>query len=202
MSERLPVDRASAADARPSAAEGIGAEVRAARVLLGISMRDLAARIGTSQPFVSNIENGRIFPSLRTLGRLAAALEVPVARLLPSSDRVERVAASKIARARSRSEGPVRPLLTTGDLRGVRIELAPGEVERRPVVHEGEEFLVLLQGALVLLREGLPPLRMEGGDTLWLDGTVPHRFACPDESPVPGSAFIALVGRDALEAHS
>ena len=165
-------------------------------------MRDLAARIGTSQPFVSNIENGRIFPSLRTLGRLAAALEVPVARLLPSTDRVERVAASKIGRARSRGEGPVRPLLTTGDLRGVRIELAPGEVEPRPVVHEGEEFLVLLQGVLVLLREGLAPLRMEGGDTLWLDGTVPHRFACPEESPGPGSAFIALVGRDALDAHS
>ncbi|WP_052521550.1 helix-turn-helix domain-containing protein [Agreia bicolorata] len=202
MSERLPEDSLSTTDARPSVAEGIGSEVRAARVLLGISMRDLAARIGTSQPFVSNIENGRIFPSLRTLGRLAEALEVPVARLLPSTDRVERVAASKIRRARSRNEGPVRPLLTTGELRGVRIELAPGDVERRPVVHEGEEFLVLLEGVLVLLREGLAPLRMEGGDTLWLDGTVPHRFACPDDSPVPGSAFIALVGRDALEAHS
>ncbi|SMG11153.1 helix-turn-helix domain-containing protein [Agreia pratensis] len=202
MSERLPVNPASTAENRSSVAEGIGLEVRAARVLLGISMRELAKRIGTSQPFVSNIENGRIFPSLRTLGLLATALDVPVGKLLPSTSRVERITASQIGRARARSEGPVRPLLTVGELRAVRIEIAPGEVERRPVMHEGEEFVILLAGVLILLREGLPPLRMESGDTLWLDGTVPHRFACPDESPVPGSAFIALVGHDALDSHS
>jgi transcriptional regulator with XRE-family HTH domain len=167
-----------------------------------MSMRELAGRIGTSQPFVSNIENGRIFPSLRTLGLLAAALEVPVGRLLPRTDRVEKVTAATIGRPRGRSEGHVRRLLTAGEVRAVRIEVAPGTVEARPVLHEGEEFVVLLQGVLVLLREALPPLRMERGDTLWLDGTVPHRFSCPEDSSVPGAAFVTLVGRDAVEAHS
>lgn len=202
VSERPPASRASADETRSAVAEGIGSEVRAARTLRGMSMRELAGRIGTSQPFVSNIENGRIFPSLRTLGLLASALEVPVGRLLPSTDRVEKVTAATIRRPRGRSESHVRRLLTAGELCAVRIEVSPGAVEGRPVLHEGEEFVVLLEGVLVLLREALPPLRMERGDTLWLDGTVPHRFACPEDSSVPGSAFVTLVGRDAVEAHS
>ena len=44
-------------------------------------MRELAKRIGVSSPFLSDIELGRRFPSEEVLGKLAAALNVPLADL-------------------------------------------------------------------------------------------------------------------------
>ena len=41
-------------------------------------MRELAKRIGVSSAFLSDIELGRRFPSEEVLGKLAAALNVPL----------------------------------------------------------------------------------------------------------------------------
>jgi transcriptional regulator with XRE-family HTH domain len=40
----------------------VGAATRARREAAGLSMRDLAARSGVSQPFLSQIENGQASP--------------------------------------------------------------------------------------------------------------------------------------------
>jgi HTH-type transcriptional repressor of puuD len=54
--------------------QGIGAAIRTHRTAAGLSMRELAARAGMSQPFLSNLENARAMPSVSTLYRLANAL--------------------------------------------------------------------------------------------------------------------------------
>jgi ribosome-binding protein aMBF1 (putative translation factor) len=45
----------------------IGSSVRQARLRTGLSTRELAQRASLSQPFLSNIENGRSSPSVATL---------------------------------------------------------------------------------------------------------------------------------------
>lgn len=174
----------------------IGEEVRAARTAIGLTTRQLSQRIGTSQPFVSNIENGRIYPSLRTLTLLADALEVPRSRLLPAAERVERVSAAAIRR---RGGEPAARTVLGGadrDLEVVRVELAPGEREPRPCSHDGEELVLVLDGEVDLLREGVPALRLTTGDTAWVDGAVPHRLAAPDDLPGPALALVTIaVGR-------
>ncbi len=180
-----------------TAAARVGQEIRSVRRERGLTMRQLAARIGTSQPFVSNIENGRIFPSLRTLSLLAAALEVDADQLLPSGERTERVAAATGMRRRRATEPAARRIIGGAgrDLEAYRVELAAGESEPRPFRHGGEEFILVLTGELDLLREGMPAVRLSPGDGMWIDGEVPHRLAGPAESGEgAGIALITVAG--------
>src|SRR3954470_9288818 len=59
----------------------LGARVRALRRERGLTLKELGHRAGLSHPFLSQIERGLARPSLSSVERIAAALDVPVARL-------------------------------------------------------------------------------------------------------------------------
>lgn len=59
----------------------LGEKIRATRLERGMSLRQLAAKIGCSPPFVSDIELGRRFPSEATLASIAKTLEIDVHEL-------------------------------------------------------------------------------------------------------------------------
>lgn len=59
-----------------------GSAVRRQRLRRGLSLRELASRVGVSPATVSAVENGRTGVSVTRLHQFAAALEVPVATLL------------------------------------------------------------------------------------------------------------------------
>lgn len=65
-----------------------GAALRRRRESLGISQEELAFRASLDRTYVSGIERGRRNPSLRIVGRLAAALGVPVEELFRTPDGV------------------------------------------------------------------------------------------------------------------
>ena len=55
-------------------AADVGERIRAARETAGLSQRDLAARMGTSQAAVARLEAGGVGATLTTLQRVAVAL--------------------------------------------------------------------------------------------------------------------------------
>jgi transcriptional regulator with XRE-family HTH domain len=65
-------------------AERIGPRIRARRLELGMSMRELARRLGVSPSFVSRLENGRCPPSVSTLCALTSVLGISASQLLDS----------------------------------------------------------------------------------------------------------------------
>ncbi|GAA4175177.1 helix-turn-helix domain-containing protein [Gryllotalpicola koreensis] len=170
----------------------VGAAVRAERRRLRWSMRELARTVGTSQPFVSNVENGRIFPSVEMLLRLSAALGVSPRTLLPVSEHTVVVRAAEGARRRrAKAEAPARVVLpAVRRLSSERVELTAGEVEPVVRMHAGEDFVYAVSGDVEVLRESLPPARLAPGDAMWLDGALPHRLACPADA---GQAAVALI---------
>lgn len=65
--------------------EHIGVRIRKAREALGVTATKLAEAIGASTPAtVTNIERGRNYPCMENLLRIANALDVEPATLLPS----------------------------------------------------------------------------------------------------------------------
>ena len=56
----------------------VGKKVRDAREAAGLSQRELAARMGTSQAAVARVEAGGVGATLTTLQRMAAALDLEV----------------------------------------------------------------------------------------------------------------------------
>jgi transcriptional regulator with XRE-family HTH domain len=62
--------------------EVLGANVRRHRKLAGISQEELSHRTGIKRSYISDLERGTRNPTVRALGKLAAALEVNPAALL------------------------------------------------------------------------------------------------------------------------
>lgn len=63
-----------AENARVGEYHGIAKLVVQRRAVLGISQRELASRVGTSEPAISRIESGRHATNVRTLRRVFKAL--------------------------------------------------------------------------------------------------------------------------------
>ena len=59
----------------------IGGRLRHARLMKGISLKEVAAGVGCSESFVSKLENDRVQPSLAVLHRLVALLGINVAAM-------------------------------------------------------------------------------------------------------------------------
>lgn len=83
---------------RATACEGnaLGAQLRAERDRLGLSLRELARRLDVSPSLVSQIETGKIQPSVRTLYAIVSELGVSMDAIFggPSGSKVAPVGAS------------------------------------------------------------------------------------------------------------
>lgn len=69
----------------------IGAGIRRRRRALDLTLAEVAARSGLSSPFLSQIENDRARPSMRSLQRVADALDTTAVQLLAAGETPRRV---------------------------------------------------------------------------------------------------------------
>lgn len=60
-----------------------GVSIRAERARIGISQEELGFKTGLDRTYISGIERGSRNPSLKNIAKIAAALEVPISKLLP-----------------------------------------------------------------------------------------------------------------------
>ena len=67
----------------------LGAFIRAERSVAALSLRDLAARAGVSNAYLSQVERGLHEPSIRVLKSIADALGLPLAALLEQAGVLE-----------------------------------------------------------------------------------------------------------------
>lgn len=129
----------------------VGERLRAARKERGLSLRELALRIGTSPSLISQIETGRARPSVSTLYSLAGELGVSLDDLLfPDADRPAVGGDGERWDAPGDPEAPVADAQSHGAVQRARarkrIRLASGVVwERLTSVSEpGTEFLYVI----------------------------------------------------------
>jgi repressor LexA len=66
--------------------QGVGETIRRLREEAGLSQRALARKAGLSSQYLSDIEVGRTSPSLKSLEKLAGALQIAPGRLLQGQD--------------------------------------------------------------------------------------------------------------------
>lgn len=151
-------------------------------------MRDVAAKAGVSQPFLSDLENGRAMPSITTLYRLADTFGLAPQDLLPSLLRDEVVLARADAEPSPLDYDPgvAMALLVAGGhgrmLEVRRYRLAPDLPVGDWYEHEGEDLILVLDGALWVEFDTGFEKRLTVGDTIWLSGLRPHRWRTEAES--------------------
>jgi transcriptional regulator with XRE-family HTH domain len=150
----------------------LGARVRALRRERGLTLKGLGRLAGLSHPFLSQVERGLARPSVSSIERIAAALDVSVARLWSPARQGEAV---RLVRSDEgvRDEDGVRELPGAPPLREWS---APHR--RWPEEHDvqdGELAIYVARGTLEVDLDGSIHALGEG-DTLRFDGTIPHRL--------------------------
>lgn len=173
----------------------IGARVAELRKQHHYSIRSLASLAGVSASLISDVERGKVEPSISTLKRIASALGTTLTYFFSdpsqSNGRVVR-ASERVALSPDmdrQPEGEARRAIWAS---GIRFELAsPEHAENieaiygryevgasmgdEPVTHEGEEWGMVLRGRLkVWVGEEIHFL--DAGDSIWFPSTIPHRM--------------------------
>lgn len=149
-------------------------------------MRELARRASVSQPFLSNVENGRISPSVASLYALAGALGVSPSELMPAIGAAgDSAAGVHLPTHDSDDAHDVRVLSAGGGrmLEGYLFDVGADYADPAYFEHDGEDLVHVLAGAVVLERPGHEDVTVDAGDSLWVDARTPHRWraAAPAE---------------------
>ena len=161
----------------------LGARIKALRLERDLQQRQLAEKADLTPSMVSQIESGRLTPSLNTLGRIAAALSVPIGALFDGQP------AGRIHVSR-KSEYPVVSFdgtserwsvlgagLFEGKIRAVVATLAPrskGVTTASVVIKPGQMKLFYVLDGTVSLHYNGAHQTLATGDSALLDGGAPH----------------------------
>ncbi|CUU56338.1 Cupin domain-containing protein [Parafrankia irregularis] len=171
-----------AAGGPPPAMRAIGTAIRAARRRAGMPMTVLAERAGVSQPYLSQLENGRNNPSIQTLYRIANALELSPQDLLPSdADEVVVTRAGTAAGTtiEDRPDAAFARVLVGAPSKLIQVQevtVRAGGFLGDWFEHDGEEFVYLLEGEVVVELQTDRTEHLRPGDAIWYAATTPHRW--------------------------
>lgn len=179
----------------------IGGNVRLLRQQHGLTVADMAARVGISKAMMSKIENAQTSCSLSTLALLAKGFDVPVTTLFRGAD-VERPAAFVQAGTGARivrngtKEGHEYQLL--GSLRGehkrlecLHVTLSAKSSTYPLFQHPGTEFIFMLEG-IMDYSHSRSIYRLQAGDSLQFDGEGAHGPVDLIEVPIRFLSVIAF----------
>jgi transcriptional regulator with XRE-family HTH domain len=149
--------------------------VRALRRERGLTLKGLGQLAGLSHPFLSQVERGLARPSVGSVERIAAALDVSVARLwVPprQSEAVQLIRGDEGTKVEERIRElpgePGAPALREWTSRDRRWPDAHD-------IHTGEVAIYVARGALEVEVAGAV-YALDEGDTLRFDGASPYRL--------------------------
>lgn len=200
---------------RPPSTQGglvdLGERLREQRERRGLSLRELARRVGVSASLISQIETDKVRPSVGTLYQIVSELGGSLDRLLfadepgpeatgvdprleghPHLPPVQRAGGRKVIEL---SSGVIWERLTSESVPGIDFlhviyqpggESSPAEAMQR---HRGREWGYVAEGKLhVTIGDDDHILRP--GDSITFDSTIPHRLWNPGPDEVRGVWFV------------
>ncbi len=171
----------------------IGERIKYLRLKKSMGLVDLGRHTGLSASFLSQLETGRVVPTLRNLARIAMVFSKDLSYFFePEPETLFRVHRSK-QRVRLPQTGVADPSYyfeSLGYLVPDRLldpyfaEFLPNKRDREPRAHQhlGCEFLYLLTGQLDV-QHGEVTHHLDAGDTCYFDASTVHSYVCTGDSP-------------------
>jgi len=192
-------------------ASKIGARLRTERERLGISLRELARRVGVSPSLVSQIELDRVNPSVSTLYALVTELGMtmsdvfgdsrvgePVIRQLQGSDGLaERPETRRVINLASGVRWERLTPHSDRDVEFLYVVYPVGAAscpEDALMTHGGKEYGYVTSGTLGV-RVGFEECELGPGGSIAFDSSSPHRLWAIGDEPV--HAVWVVIGREA-----
>lgn len=189
-------------DALASSRLRVGAAVRAKRTASGLSLAELADRIGVALSTMSKIENGKISTSFERLDSISHALDADLTEFIGSNGEV-----ASLQRQNGPAYGMRRSITHPSDGKmvdaGTYLEwfLATDMLHKRfqPVIaeillqdiadygpftqHSGEEFNYVLEGEVEFHTEIYAPVRLRAGSSIYFDAEMKHAHIRVGDGP-------------------
>lgn len=139
------------ADINPQHVRVIGEKLKAIRQERQMSLRELAIKAEVSASMLSQIETGKVFPSVRSLYGIAAALDVSIDYFFPEQGNNSMVQESLV----SSEVGE----LTASEMRDAKLKGGtesvtqfPLHIQPSPIVHANSRPLIELKGGVTWAR--------------------------------------------------
>ena len=191
----------------PSTAENfiaekrIGERIKRLRLKKSMGLVELGRHTGLSASFLSQLETGRVVPTLRNLARIAMVFSKDMSYFFENEPhtlfRVHRKK-ERVKLPQTGVDDPTYYFESLGYMVPDRVldpyyaEFMPlkKNQEVRPHVHPGYEFFYLLEGEL-LIRHGDQDQTLEAGDAVYFDASSPHSYQCAGK--VPALAIIVTM---------
>ncbi len=171
----------------------IGERIKYLRLKKSMGLVELGRHTGLSASFLSQLETGRVVPTLRNLARIAMVFSKDLSYFFEP----EPLALFKVHRKKDRvrlpQTGTSDPTYFFESL-GYQVpdrqldpyfaEFLPKKEGREPRAHQhlGAEFLYLLTGALEVTH-GPVTHQIEPGDAVYFDASTIHSYACAGDQP-------------------
>ena len=183
----------------------IGERIKHLRLKKGMGLVELGRHTGLSASFLSQLETGRVVPTLRNLARVAMVFSKDLSYFFdPEPQMLFRVhrAAERTRLPQSGVENPTYYFESLGFLTPDRMldpyfaEFLPQKAGREGKVHQhpGNEFVFMISGELDL-RHGDETHRLTAGDGVYFDAATSHGYVCGGSEPA--TAVIVI-----LQAHA
>jgi DNA-binding transcriptional MerR regulator len=164
--------------ARPAARiRATGNHLRALRLERGQSLAQVAAAVGISTGFLSNLERSQTGVSLGIMHRLAQHYGTSLSKFFYQADSPGPLVRKGKGRALAGGDGVRMEILAWGEIAMEPhiFHVAPGKGSAEPYSHEGEEFLYLVRGALcITLDEEV--FQLKQGDSFYFASKVKHSW--------------------------
>jgi transcriptional regulator with XRE-family HTH domain len=168
-------------------AANIGGKIRRLRLKRSMGLVELGQRTGLSASFLSQLETGRVVPTLRNLSRIALVFGLDLSHFFVT----DRQQCFRISRGKLRSRLTVdkgagkmisesmRVLVPDQSLVPCLAEFPASETGASflPEIFEGEEFVYMLAGELTI-RSAAGEATLEQEDVLWVAGNVERVYHC------------------------
>ncbi|NIY73930.1 helix-turn-helix transcriptional regulator [Marivivens donghaensis] len=164
----------------------LGFAIRSRRKQLGLTLQALGEKAGVSVGYLSQVERDNATPSLGTLAQIATALDTGLEYFITSSKPSDGLSRANRRDRFSVAGSPVTYETIAAEYPGAAMSSyilnIPPHYTSETVSHEGEEVLFILEGRIEQTLDG-EVIAMECGDSLHFNGSTPHRWKNPTDSP-------------------
>jgi transcriptional regulator with XRE-family HTH domain len=166
----------------------IGERIKRLRLKKSMGLVELGRHTGLSASFLSQLETGRVVPTLRNLARVAMVFSKDLSYFFETEPHTLFRIHRKKERVRLPQTGVDDPtyyfeslgyMVPDRQLDPYYAEFVPlkKNLEIRPHVHPGYEFLYTLEGELEI-RHGDKTHVLTPGDGVYFDASTPHSYRC------------------------
>ncbi|MEL7624512.1 MAG: XRE family transcriptional regulator [Clostridiales bacterium] len=160
--------------------EDIGARIRSLRENRSMTLREVSEKTGLSIGFLSQIERNIADASIASLKNIAEAFDLKISYFFENTPKK-----TNLVKKNERSRLYMENAKATYELLAYQVEsrimepiykiLKPGSFSGVIDGHEGEEFLIMLQGQLEI-QVGDEVNLVEGGDSFYFSANQPHSY--------------------------